>query len=238
MTQESKMVSYMFTKFHLAKGTYHISIKSGHVEARLARQVLAVLQTVVQVTSLEVMRNSGSLGTGHVVQVGLVLRQLVHSRLELLGLTIIQNDDLEPIKRVVLGTSSPDRVHHDGILLAATGDKTVDSGHVVTAESQLRPATALGRPHGPDVVQHGRDGDGDLDGEEDPGLDVRLVCCILGRDDAGDTEDKVDDVEDDVEKGGEGDEEVEVALPALPGVGIITIVEVLDSAGLGVALGE
>lgn len=159
--------------------TYHIGIESGHVEARLTGQVLTMLQTVVQVTSLEVVRNSRSLGASHVVHVGLMLGKLSHSRLKLLRLTIIQYNDLEPIKRVVLGTSGTDGIHHNSILLTTARDEDINSWHIVAAKSQLRSATALGSPHCPDVVQHRWDGDGNLNGEENPCLNVRLASHIL-----------------------------------------------------------
>lgn len=197
-----------------------------------------MLQTIVQVTSLEMVRNARNLRTGHVEQVGLVLGQLVNLGLEWLRLAIIEDNDLEPVKRIVLGTSSTNRVHDHRIILSTASDENIDSRHIITGKPQLGPTTALGRPHGPNVVQHGRDGDHDLNGKEDPCLDVNLTSSILSRDDTGDTEDQVDDVEDDVEEGEDGDEVVDVALPAVPGVDVVAVMEVLDCAGLGVAFCE
>lgn len=110
----------------------HISVEGSHVETRLAGKKVTVLQTIVQVTSLEMVRNTGDLGTGHVEQVRLVLGQLVNLGLERLGLAIIENNDLEPVKRVILSTSSTNSVHDNIVVLSAASDEHIDSGHIIT----------------------------------------------------------------------------------------------------------
>lgn len=199
---------------------------------------MAVLQAIVEVAGLEVMRHTGELGAGDVVQVSLLCRELRHHLLQPLGLSVIQHNDLELVLRVVLVAGSADRIHDHLIVLAAAGDEHVHSWHIVTKQPQLGPAAALGSPHGPDVVQHRRHGDGDFDAEEYPGLHVGLFRGVLGGNHAHNAQDQVQDVEEDVEQGKEGDHEVQVALPSFPGVCVIAIVEALNLARLREALGE
>lgn len=159
----------------MIRGTYHIGIKSRHVKARFAWQEVAVLQTIVQVASLEVMGNARGLGSSHVVQVGLMLSHLRNGRLERLRLAIVENNDLEPVQWVVLMTSRSNSVQNKFVVFTAASDENVNGRNIISSKSQLRPSTALGSPHCPDVVQHWRDGNGNFDGQEYPCLDVGLI---------------------------------------------------------------
>lgn len=152
----------------------------------------------------------------------------MHTLFQPLGLPVVQYHNPEPIPRVVLVAGRADGIQDQVVVLAAARHKDIHSRDVVGGEAQLGPPPLLEGPHGPDVVHHGGDGDGDLNGDEDPGRVVDGVASLLGPDDAGDAQAEVGQVERRVGEDEERDEPEEEALPAVPKVDVVAVVEVDD----------
>lgn len=196
-----------------------------------------LVQTVVEVTGLEVMRHTGDLETRNVVNVGVLVRQRLQSALETGRLAVVQDDDAESVGGIVQVGGGSHRVHDEVILLAAAGDEDVDGRAVVASQSQLRALALLHRPHGPGVVHERGDRGGHFDTNEDPSSGVDGVLSILRPDDAHDAQSEVSQVQERVHDGQERHHGVQMALPALPDLHVVAVVHLLDRVVLAKVLG-
>lgn len=189
-----------------------------------------LIQTVVQVTGLEVMRLTRDLDSGHVVEVGVREGELSTLGLEAGGFTIVENDNSEAVTGVVEVAGGTDGIHDEVVVLTTAGNEGVDGGHVVACQPQLGTLPLLHGPHGPGVVHQRGDGDGNLDGDKDPSGGIYLSGSILCPYHAGDSQDEVGHVQARVSKGQDGHQLEDPALPSLPNVRVIPLVNLLDGA--------
>lgn len=173
------------------KSTYHIGIQSSHELASSSRQLVNLIKTIVEVTSLEMMGLTRNLDSGHVVQVGVCHGQLVTLVFETGRLSIIQNDNSVSIAGIVQITCRTHSVHDQIIILTAAGDKGIDSGDVVSCHSQLGALPLLHRHRSPHVVHQRGNGDGNLNGDKHPRSLVRLPRCVLGPDNTGNSQSEI-----------------------------------------------
>lgn len=179
------------------------------------------------------------LDSGHVVQVGVCHGQLVTLVFETGRLSIIQNDNSVSIAGIVQITCRTYSVHDQIIILTAAGDKGINSGDIVSCHSQLGALPLLHRHHGPHVVHQRGNGDGNLNGDKHPGSLVRLPRCVLGPDNTCNSQSEVCHVQTRVGKSKQGHQLEDPSLPPLPDIGIIALVNRLNSAGVDdVLLGE
>lgn len=184
-----------------------------------------LIQTIVEVSGLEMMGLSRNLDTGHVVQVGIGVRENCARSFQAGRLAVVQNNDSKTINGIVLVTGAANRIHDKLVILTAAGNKAIDSGHVVSSQPHLGPVPLLQRPHGPDVVHERGNGDYKFDGNENPGCGKGGAGCLLRQDDAGNAKSKVGQVHSGVEDGEKGRQSVEISPPAFPDVGIVSVVQ-------------
>jgi len=184
--------------------TNHISIKSGHELASTARHSVYLVQTIVEVARLEVVRHSWELGSRLVVQVRIGICQIPSKSLQTCTLSIIQDDDAELVLGVVLGAGGSDSVQDQIVVFTAASNEDIDRGHIVANQPQLRPAPLLQSEHGPEVLEHDRYGNADLDSDEDPGKREGRSPCLLSCDDEGDSQGEVQPVKCKRQGGQEG----------------------------------
>lgn len=208
--------------------TYHVGVESSHELAGTSGHGVDVVESVVEVTGLEVVRNSGVLRAGEVEDVRVGHGQGGDAGLQAGRLAVVAHDDTEPVAGVVDVAGGADSVEDQVVLLAAACHQGVDRGDLVAHEAELGAMALLHRPHGPDVVHERGDGDGDLDGDEDPGLRVDLLGDLLRGDDAVDAQSEVGEVHGGSEEDQEGDQLEELALPAAPDLGVVALVKSRD----------
>lgn len=181
--------------------TYHIGIQGSHVLTGTAGEVVGHVQSVVEITSFEVMRDTRSLGTGHVVDIVVDRIQSADSNFKSSGLGIVKDNDTEAIAGVVNIASSTDSVEDNIVLFAATSNENVDSGNVIGNKTQLGAVTLLHSPHRPEIVHHARKGNGEFDTNEDPGQDIGGTVGPLSGDDTVDSVSEIGQVHGRVDEG-------------------------------------
>lgn len=218
--------------------TYHISIQGSHVLTGTAGEVVGHVQSVVEVTSLEVMRDARSLGTGHVVDIVVDRIQSPDGNFESSGLGIVEDDDTEAVAGIVNVASTTDSVENHIVLFTTASNENVDSGNVIGNEAQLGAVALLHSPHGPEVVHHARKSNGEFDTNEDPGQDKGGAVGVLSRDDTVDSVGEVGQVHGRVDEGEQWYSTEEETFPSLPSVGIVTVVQASDVAFLDPVLGH
>jgi hypothetical protein len=212
--------------------TYHVCVQSGHELAGSARQGECLVQTVVEVTGLEVVRLAGDFLAGHVVQIRVGDGEVVDGILQRCGSTVIEHDHSEPVEGVVLINGTTDGIENDLILFTAAGDEDIYRRAVITGQSQLRSAALLHGHHRPAVVHERRNHDGNLNANENPRTGITDTSRILSRNDAVDSQTQVEQVESGVSKGQQRGELEDDSLPALPDIDIVTITDASDGSRL------
>ncbi len=218
--------------------TYHISIQGSHVLASTAGEVMGHVQSVIEVTSLEVMGHAGRLGTGHVVDIVVDRIQSLDGDFESSRLGVIKNNNAEAFAGVVNVASAADSVENNVVFFTTASHENIDSGNVVGDEAQLGAMALLHSPHGPEIVHHTRKSNGEFDTNEDPGQDKRALVGVLSRDDTVDSVAKIGQVHGGVDEGEQGHGTEKETFPALPSVGIVTVVQASDVAFLDPILGH
>lgn len=147
------------------------------------------------------MRDTRSLGTGHVVDIVVYRIQSADSNFEGSGLGIVENNDTEAIAGIVNIASSTDSVEDNIVLFAAASNENVDSGNVIGNKAQLGAVTFLHSRHRPEVVHHAGKGNGEFDTNKDPGQDEGGTVGLLSGDDTVDSVSQVGQVRGRVDKG-------------------------------------
>lgn len=90
------------------------------------------VETIVEVTSFEVVRFARDLRASHVVDIAMGDRKLIDRVFKGHGLAVIQHDHPESVGRVVLIASTTHRVHDKVIILAAASDEDIHGRNIVT----------------------------------------------------------------------------------------------------------
>lgn len=217
--------------------TYHISVKSSHELARSTRHQTGLFETVVEITSLEVVRNARDLGSSHIVHIGVCQRQLTDRGLEAGRLGIIQHNDPELVDRVILIGRSVDSVNDDLVLLTTASNENIHSRAVVSRKSQLGALSSFQRPHSPRIVHHRRNRSSQLQRDEHPSTGVSLASGILGQNNARNTQDEVKNINSRVAKGQKRDKHIHVSSPAFPDIDVVSISDACDRALLDPVFG-
>lgn len=211
---------------------YHISVQGGHELARATRQEVDLIQTVVEVTCLEVMRLSGNLLTRHVNHVGVNLGKLLAGVLESLRLGVVQDDDSHRIAGVVLVTGTTDCIEDDIVLLSTACNEDIHRRTFIAHQTQLGSATLLQGHHGPAIMHERGDSHSDFNRDEHPGAGVRHLGDILCHNNAGNAKTQIEQVDTRVCEGEEGHEEKDPSLPPFPNFRIVTVVKVNNRSRL------
>lgn len=184
-----------------------------------------LIQTVVEVSSLEVMRLTLDLNSGHVEGVGIGMRKGIDRGLERGRFAIVQKDHSEFVSRIVKVESSTESVHDNRIVLSTAGNENIHGGNIEPEQSQLRASSLLHRPHSPTIVHQRRHRDGNFDGCEDPSGGVDGIVCLLSPEHTTNAETDVAQVHGSIEDCQERGELVEESLPSFPDFGVITVVK-------------
>lgn len=208
---------------------YHVGIQSSHEFTGATGHQMNLIETIVEVTGLEVMRNSGNLDTSHIVHIGIDHGEGRNGVFQTSRLAVVEHDDSESVIGIVLVAGATNSVQNEIIFFSATSDKDINGWAVVVSdESHLGSVSLLHRPHGPGVVHQRGNGDHDLDGDEDPSSRIRRAVRILSPNDGCDTKTKVRQVQSSVSKGHERNKLVQVPLPSFPNVGVVARVHDLN----------
>lgn len=222
-----------------ARGSpYHIGVQCRHELAGSTGQSVRLVQTVVEVPSLEVMWLAGDLLACHVVDFGVGDRELVDRVFQRDRFAIVQHNHPEPAGWIILVACATHRVENNFIVLSAASDEDIHGGDIIPSQSQLGSTSLLQRHHGPAIVHQGGDHHGDLDGNEHPGAGIAHARYILRRDNAENSQSQVEQVQPRVGKGKKRGETEDPSLPALPDLRIVAVMESSDRPRLDPILGE
>lgn len=146
----------------------HVGVEGCHVFTGTSGHVVNIVQAVVQVSSFEVMWDSGEFRSAFIKDVGKGLPHIFNGVLEGVGLSIVEEKHSEPIGRIVEITRCSDGVHDDVEIFTTAGDKHVDGRDVVTEQTQLWPPSLLHDEQRPESLEEDGNGDTDLDGDKQP----------------------------------------------------------------------
>ena len=139
------------------------------------------IKTIIEIPSLEVMRDTGILGATSIVQIWICFSQIQNGLLETLSLAVIEDDDTEPVRRIIDIAGRAHGIEDQIIILSTARDEDIDGGNVIPHETQLWPITFLQDKYRPEGLQKHRDCDGYLDCYEKPSHGEGSVFLSLGR---------------------------------------------------------
>lgn len=145
---------------------------------------------------------------------------------------VIEDNHAESVGWVVLVQSAADSVEDDLVLFTTAGHKDIHGRTIVTGQAETWASSLLQGHHSPAVMHERGDHDSDLNGDEHPGGGETGTSIVLGRDDTVDTQNQVAEVYCGVTKGQERSEEEDISSPALPDLGVVTVIETRNGTGL------
>ena len=204
----------------------HVSVEGSHEARCTTRHVVDLIETVVQVTSFEVMWDTRNLSSCAIPEIRIDVAEVLNSFAKHGVSTIVENDHSELVNWPIDLASSPGSIHNNIHLFLTAGNEAVDRWHIVALKTKLSALSPLQDEHVPQRLDEEWHSHRDFCADEDPGHRKAFAIFLLRIDDEENTENEVHPVRDEREDAEEWSKQEQ---PAFPSRHVIPIVARIES---------